>query len=306
MVNLRFGAMYMTYGLFTMSKLDWLRLTDKAETLPNSYSALLASHFGHGSERKPFFGYKKALRFDCGATMHWSDDRPDMGRMWDMNAECVDELGQESAMVILRWANSYPVSLRRIDIAHDILNQETSIEMLHNQLKRGMENGECRKRTLDPTLGDSKRIIEIGARSSNLFCRTYDKGLQLNLADYKLDNWIRIEFEIKDDLANGILVAAQQHHDIPYSEWLASVWLGLFRNVFPQNSAVCGSWFDWGINPIWGNLPKKETDTRYWLETQVRSGIINYAMTQDDPVEFCRKYFFFVLEGLERRIEAKE
>ena len=285
-----------------MTRIDWLRLNDKAETLDGSFSALLSSHLGVGSPRSPFFGYKEALRFDCGATLHWHNDRPDMGRMWDFNGGAIEAIGQEAAMVILRWTDGKPVNLRRIDIAHDIFNGALPLETLHEQIKRGMENKECRKRFYNPTLGDSKRILELGARTSNLFCRVYDKGLELNLADYKIDNWNRIEFECKDDLAIGVLEAAHKNIDMPYGEWIAAVWLGMFRNFFPQNAVVCGDWFQWGIQPIWGSLPKRETDTLYWLQTQVKSGIVNHAMLQDDPVEFCRNYFFFVLNSLEERM----
>jgi len=288
-----------------MTKIDWLRMTDKGEGIADTYSAMLQYHLGQGSERKPFFGYSKSLRFDCGATMHWNDIRPDMGRMWDFNAEAIDSVGQEAAHVILSWTRDYPVNLRRIDIAHDILNQETSIDLIHNQVTRGMENGECRKRLYNPMLGDSKRILEIGARTSNLYTRAYDKGLELNLAEYKKDNWVRIEFEIKDDLAIGLQKAIHENSEMSYSEWIPAVWLGLFRNVFPQTPAMCGDWFSWGIQPIWGALPRKETDTRYWLETQVRSGILNYVANHNDGEQWFYDYCRGLIDDIEKRRNNK-
>lgn len=283
-----------------MTRIDWFRCVDKQTTNDKGFSAWIFDLLGTYIETKPFFGYKSAIRFECGATFHWHYDRPDMGRMWDFSGSTITELGQEAIHVIASTACRHDaVNFRRIDLAHDVFNGEATIENIHKALLAGFESGECRKRTYNPTLGVTKRILELGSRSSDLFCRVYDKGLEQNIVNAKFDDWIRFEFEVKGDMAQALKSELVKHGDMKFSDFAAGAWLGLFMSFFPQNQAVLGTWFDWGITPIWGALPQKTPDTRYWLENQVKSGILNYVRSHEGGATWLADYFSSIVEALE-------
>lgn len=279
-----------------MTHIHWLRLTDKSESTSHTLSGRLADHFGQNKPHTPFFGYKLAYSWDCGATMHYSPDRPDMGRLWDFSGATCENLGMEAMSIILRWGSEFMAGCSRIDLAHDFFNGEVTPEEVKDDWYAGIENGTARKRT--PYYGDGAERNEflLGARTSDAYMRCYDKGLELNLNEFKKGEYTRIEFELKGKMSNAALLEYSVMREISIGEFCSSLWLGMANN-FLAAATLKKTPFQWGIMPTYLQLPKRANSTQYWLENQVKQGICNYALSLKDGDTWIADYLRYVLDS---------
>lgn len=108
-------------------------------------------------------------------------------------------IGWEIAM--FDWlSNLYAVSITRIDLAHDVLDNNALTVDLFSQVhakggfNKGGRNPDIEHRGNWKNPNGKGRTLYIGSRQSSKFCRIYEKGKQLGDPD---SNWLRIEVEFK-------------------------------------------------------------------------------------------------------------
>lgn len=283
-----------------MTIIHWLRITDHKQEVERSFSARLAEHLGSSKPQTPFFGYTLAHRFDCGASMHLSPNREDMGRLWDFNGETCETLGMETMSVILRWASEYSCTSSRIDLAHDFFGQELTVNEVAQDWYKGIETGGARKRKESWTDGAVRNEFNLGARSSDIYLRCYDKGMEMNLDEFKKGDWTRLEFELKGKMSSAVLLERSVMRDTNIGDFCASVWLGLAHG-FLAAETLQKTPFLWGIMPTYIQLPKRANATEYWLENQVKNGIINYALDKPNGEQWLADYLTFVIDSYKHK-----
>lgn len=265
-------------------RIDWLSITD----MKRDFSAYLYDALNdHGVKAKPAkarLGYTAASDFGDGITLLSGEER--MGYHWQFSGAGLDWLGQNNAYWVLSTALQHGCSLKRVDLAHDFNNGEVSVDSIRKETIAAMNSGGVRKRKHNSFEGSDGDTFYVGSRSSDLYGRAYDKGLQLNLEEFKRGEWVRVEFEAKGDVAlefsKGFIASDNQR------DYCTSVWLGWNMNLFSQ-VPFQDAW-EWGVMPIYCKVPKKETDAAHWLNTTVRQGIINFALTQPSPIDWLTEY----------------
>jgi len=265
-------------------RIDWISLTD----MNRDFSAYLYDALGeHGAKAKPAkarLGYKSASDFGDGITLLSGEER--MGLHWQFSGAGLDWLGQNNAYWVLSTALQQGCKLKRVDLAHDFNNGEVSVDDIRKKTLEAMEVGVVRKRKHNSFQGSDGDTFYVGSRSSDLFARAYDKGLQLDLEEFKRGDWVRTEFEAKgdvaDEFAKGFIAADNQR------DYCGGVFIGWMNSMFSSLPFI--SHLSWGIMPIYCKVPKKDTDTRHWIETVVRQGIINYCLTIDNPIDWLTEF----------------
>jgi len=265
-------------------RIDWLSITD----MKRDFSAYLYDALSdHGVKAKPAkarLGYTAASDFGDGITLLSGEER--MGYHWQFSGTGLDWLGQNNAYWVLSTALQHGCSLKRVDLAHDFNNGEVSVAEIRKQTLIGMDCGAVRRRKHNSFEGSDGDTFYVGSRSSDLYGRAYDKGLQLNLEEFKRGEWVRVEFEAKGDVAlefsKGFIAADNQR------DYCAGVWCGWNNTMFSQ--VPFQDAYEWGVMPIYCKVPKKDTDAAHWLNTTVRQGIINFALTQSSPIDWLTEY----------------
>jgi len=277
-------------------RIDWLSITD----MNNTFSAYLYDALTeYGAKAKPAkgrLGYTKASEFSDGITLLSGEER--MGLHWQLSGTGLDWLGQNNCYWLLSQALNHGCSLKRIDLAHDFNNFDVQVGDIRHDTLADMENGKVRKRKYNSFEGTDGNTFYVGSRSSDLYGRAYDKGLQLDLSEFKRGEWTRVEFEAKGDVAaefgKGFITCDSQR------DYCAGVWYGWLQNMFSIETFK--DVLDWGILPIYCKVPRKSTDTRHWLETTVASGIVNYAMEQDEPIDWLTGYVMAIGSTIQQRM----
>ncbi|MDP1522832.1 MAG: replication initiation factor domain-containing protein [Methylotenera sp.] len=91
--------------------------------------------------------------------------------------------------------------ITRIDLAHDSFEPSFfTVDNMLTEFKKGSFNNGNRSPSVSQagnwvTPDDKGRTLYIGKRTNGLFCRIYEKGLQLSSVDFP--RWVRVECEIK-------------------------------------------------------------------------------------------------------------
>lgn len=124
--------------------------------------------------------------------------------------------GWENRLFIFLKSSVAP-SITRIDLAHDDFNPSffTVDNCLSEYLKGSFTNGK-RQPSVSQAGNWIKpdgagRTLYVGKRTNGLFCRIYEKGLQLG--SLELPNWVRCEVEIKSvDRIIPLDVLLKPHH----------------------------------------------------------------------------------------------
>lgn len=92
-------------------------------------------------------------------------------------------------------------SITRIDLAHDSFEPDFfTVDNMLLEFKKGSFNNGNRSPSVSQagnwiTPDDKGRTLYIGKRTNGLFCRIYEKGLQLSSEEFP--RWVRVEAEIK-------------------------------------------------------------------------------------------------------------
>jgi phage replication initiation protein len=92
-------------------------------------------------------------------------------------------------------------SITRIDLAHDSFEPDFfTVDNMLTEFKKGSFNNGNRSPSVSQagnwvTPDDKGRTLYIGKRTNGLFCRIYEKGLQLSSIEFP--RWVRVECEIK-------------------------------------------------------------------------------------------------------------
>lgn len=92
-------------------------------------------------------------------------------------------------------------SITRIDLAHDSFEPDFfTVDNMLTEFKKGSFNNGNRSPSVSQagnwvTPDDKGRTLYIGKRTNGLFCRIYEKGLQLSSVEFP--RWVRVEAEIK-------------------------------------------------------------------------------------------------------------
>lgn len=120
-----------------------------------------------------------------------------------LNGEAFKHMAEGWENRLYRWLNNVAElpTITRIDLAYDSFDPDyfTVDNMLEQFKKGGFSNGNRLPSVSQAgnwiTPDDKGRTLYIGRRTNGLFCRIYEKGLQLSSKEYP--RWVRVEVEAK-------------------------------------------------------------------------------------------------------------
>lgn len=151
-------------------------------------------------------GYLNARRYNSGAIAQWHDNHPSMGYHVTYSAQALRyaaenfNLTQDEILETLSGVGR----VSRLDLAIDLSNVKVDIRQLHQDAVHGVLK--TRAKTFD-YVESAKKGQELGASTTYIgsmhkrkkLLRIYDKGMQLNLDEYKT----RFELELHGQLAQN-------------------------------------------------------------------------------------------------------
>lgn len=167
--------------------------------------------------------------------------------------------GVEADQFIQTLVDSH-AKFTRLDIAIDLRRSRLTVSSLIDHCKRRI--AELRVRTWEIRGSDNGGLtLYLGSRASLRFCRIYDKRAELAAKmPISPDDWVRVEIELKDDLAHGSAHALLQFGiESVLASHIASV------GDFPKLRAWHRMVDSLGIpSPVIASV-RKPTNTKKWL-----------------------------------------
>jgi len=181
--------------------IDWISITVPfSRAMDLNHCVLLMDDYQNAFQNvRGSMGYMSARKYQSGAVAQWNNGQPSMGYHVTYSAQALlfaannFNLTQEQ---ILENLTSFG-RVSRIDMALDVSGVPIDIRQLHQDAVKGVLR--TRAKTFD-YVESAKSGQEIGARTTYIgsmhkrkkLLRIYDKGMQLNLDDFKT----RFELEV--------------------------------------------------------------------------------------------------------------
>jgi len=191
---------------FTEDSIDWLSLTFPSlefVNYPDWYESRAVT--GRG-----LLGYKISRRFKDGRIELYSPDRPDMGVHVIMSSQAIQNNAGIGVTELKHFRDNKAV-IRRIDFARDVFNSPLSFGVLLAHLTKGKAITSARKFPSYTATGKNGRTQYVGKKSSDCYCRIYDKGYEQEVPG----QWHRIEVVFQDDKAEPAVQAFLTGTSVP-------------------------------------------------------------------------------------------
>jgi hypothetical protein len=212
-------------------------------------------------------GYKISRRFKDGRIELYSPDRPDMGVHLIMSSQAIQNNAGIGVTELKIFKESKAV-IRRIDFARDIFNSPLSFGVLLAQIQKGKATTKARQFPAHQANGKEGRTQYIGKKSSDCYCRIYDKAYEQGIEG----QWHRIEVVFQDDKAEPAAQAFLTGSSVP----------SLLKSVI-----------DFPAYPKWGAVLSPSTpskisvgritgNTREWLLNLVAPSMARELFLDDD------------------------
>ena len=165
-------------------KVDWLTLVFPIEQR-EAAELLVNTHLGHGEElERGMNTYRRQLRWESGAYLAWSDDRPEF--MLSINGDSCDLIPPAELLPFMRTAvEALGAWATRIDLAFDDYSRELlQLQVIHEAADRGdfcgfkVHNAHQEKLRTGELLGDAHYFGRRGKEGSGRQVVFYDKALE--------------------------------------------------------------------------------------------------------------------------------
>lgn len=154
--------------------LDWISVTFPRSAKPVFPSGLSEVYVPH----RPFNAYNIGQRFEDGRILLQHTTRPEMGTHVICSGETLRNMPVAPEECLKFWLDS-GARVTRLDVAIDALNHR----LKPIQATRYIKKGKVRTRAKEfPTWRDAKETgytQYIGKKSSEVYCRIYDKGAEM-------------------------------------------------------------------------------------------------------------------------------
>jgi len=186
--------------------IDWISVTVPFQrAMDLEHRVVLVDDFQAGFiSQRGSMGYVNARRYNSGAVAQWHESNRSMGYHVTYSAQALRyaaenfNLSQDEILEVLSSVGR----VSRIDLAIDLSNVKVDIRQLHQDAVHGVLK--TRAKTFD-YVESAKKGQELGASTTYIgsmskrkkLLRIYDKGMQLNLDEYKT----RFELELHGQLA---------------------------------------------------------------------------------------------------------
>lgn len=273
----------------TSVTIDWLSVTMPLDA-KQLYPKKMRLDY---QDATPARGYNLSRRFvGDGRHENRHTERNDMGIHIVYSGSCLNYLRNAgiSSLDIIHFYLNRDAKIARLDIALDVRDAGLKIDNLYTEL---IENrAETKARKFPRILSQSGQgTLYIGSRTSESFCRIYDKGDEQGTKD----DYIRVEMELKGGKARSMARSLHEHTD--HTEKLVK---GAIRGMvnFPDNPKWNEIMNDVAIVEVLSEK-KKESDTRGWLLGQVVTALA-HVMIDNGNDGFFEEFQFAVLQEYER------
>jgi len=252
---------------------DWMNFT--ARDLGKRTFSQVPHPDGTGvwMQGKPVHGYTIAYLNEFGARVMWNPQRDDMGVHIMYGGRVINKYlaNQIGARAILAHHAKYGDICKRIDLAIDLRDTPLNIKTLFKQMSDG--TAQTRVKTYNLITGNTGDTLYIGSRTSELFMRVYDKGMQMETAD----NWKRIELEIKGSRAIVVAREFGSRDDRGVFEMTKRLIAGMAQFDDATWRDVVGD-----LALRLGKAQDNEPDTAGWLLGQVAPAMAKYMNETGD------------------------
>lgn len=151
-------------------------------------------------------GYTHSAILPCGGTVHWHEKKPEQRVLINLGGRALAELGIEP-LELLDRLEKMEFQVTRMDWARD--DREKLLDL--GEIRRKLEAGEIVTRfksfgvNVSAKIGsagqDQGMTIYVGDRTSEAFCRIYDKAAEQG----EEGDWLRFEVEFKKRKAQELL-----------------------------------------------------------------------------------------------------
>lgn len=241
-------------------------------------------------------GYAQARRYKSGAIVQWHDKHPKMGVHVTYSAQALQFAAENFKMSQSEILNHLTEFARvsRIDVCIDVDNVEIDIRQLHLDMRSGKVK--TRAKTFD-YVESAKAGNEFGARTAYVgsmhkrkkLLRVYDKGLQLNLDNFKT----RFELEVHGAPAQSAVTILKSSPDV-----MAQNINGMITGYADFSDTHAGQYLS-SNNPIKLSHPiYKKSDTAKWLVDVVSKTLAKETYKDYNVFEEFSKAFQYHLEQL--------
>ena len=150
-------------------------------------------------------GYKSRKYFD-GVNINYDSDDPEKFLWVELSGQgcrVFETYGNGDYSKIFSWILANPdVSITRLDIAFDYLENQDIIHKIKNALRNGDYVSSFRSWEITEDKNDASTIY-IGSKKSDFFFRIYDKAIERGYLDRSCGTWIRFEAQLRHDRANA-------------------------------------------------------------------------------------------------------
>lgn len=240
-------------------------------------------------------GYTVVVEFEDGRVEMLNPDRPDMMVHVEYSGGALETIEQEYGVSKLEVVRLSPPQMQvtRIDLAIDIIDGQANVSKFVKLLADGKLRTSAKKFYEYRTLGEAGHTLYIGAQTSLIRARIYDKGAESGVGG----DWTRVECQYRGKRAgqvrNAVIADTALSAAIPsiINRFVSFDW-ELWRTAIGTSS--------WAMPA----LDKAETETRKWLLKSVIPALARESIKPDGD-EFLSRFNLAlaleVQEGLERR-----
>lgn len=236
----------------------------------------------------------------------WSPDRHEMGIHVVLPASALSAI-ELTPIGLINWVLDKDGHFTRIDIAFDDFTGGLDIAEMDRKLRSGevvtrWRTAKTQNGSYDVGQGiDNGNGVTIGSRSSNSYCRIYDKKMEREAKEkpVDLDSWVRVEIEIKGKKAQELARILGKTATIGSAgNILKNLLYGLLDFKDPGKDsnksrwATCEWWLDFigATEKLKLSLPKEERtldDIKEWWDKFVSpmTAVILLAETEEGEID---------------------
>lgn len=273
--------------VYVTRHIDWVSFSIKAGDHPSAIFPLLSWKFiGRGKH-----GYKSAYvcsRTNARAEQDSAD--PEMGTAFQLSSDALDAIRREYGATDDGLANrivSIQGKASRLDLAINVHDGRLTPSALCKAVRSGSAKARASmNRLIQGKNGDVEGdTFYIGSKTSDVQLRAYNKAAELGIVNGEA--WLRVELQLRRARANEALKScAANGTDKTISGYMGNflVWRDVeYKQALGEQS----------VEPV--DIPRKETNRRRWLMTQVPPAVAKEILLDD---EFALKFWSSVQEEL--------
>lgn len=225
---------------------DWVSITSKIHS-PEGFIRLLGFEKVSWQSIKGMHGYRDRYYYNC-ISIHYNG-RDDMGVWLEMSGQgcrVFETIGNGDYEGLFAEVHENPDEMRitRLDVAFDDLDGILDMDELVQDTRAG--NYVAKAKAWQITESNKGQSIVIGAPSSDVLIRIYDKAMERGITD-RSKHWIRCELQLRDDRCRQFTLL-----NMPFGEAYAGVLHNYLRYVCPDTEDV-NKW-RWPLTDYWANL----------------------------------------------------